>query len=134
MCCFAVTWRRPRHSPPTPPSNNSLVTPLHCKKPRLLTRDGAIDRKRGKKVLNISIWLSQFSPIQLLYSFSTRAYCYSGTLLIKFKSLRSFPLPPSVREQSLTNRLTPFLQPATHLPPPHPTAQVLQGHTLIVYA
>lgn len=134
MCCFAVTWRRPHRQPPHPFRLITHLSLRYTARSRGCCRDGATDRRRGTEVLNISIWLRQFSTIRLLYSFSRRAYCYSGTLLIKFKSLLWFPLPLSVREQSLNNRLTPFLQPATHFPPPQPTAQVLQGHTLIVYA
>lgn len=118
-------------------SNNSLVTSLHCQTPRLLTR--LCHWQKEKKKEQYIVCSEQFNLVHSIswiqfYSFSMCAYSYSGPLTIKFNAFLSFSFSLSVRAQSFNNRLTPFLQPATHLPPPHPTAQVLQGHTLIVYA
>lgn len=81
----------PLHHPLLPPPQ--LITHLSLRytaRRRGCWPDRAIDRRQEKKVLNISIWLRQFSATRLLHSFAPRAYCYSGTLIIKFKSLPSF--------------------------------------------
>lgn len=137
MCCLSLYLKAflPFH---LLASNNSLVTSLQCPAPRLLTRL----RHRAEReiagttprALNNSINLARLGRIPFIYSFPMRAYSYSGPVTIKFKATPAFSFAPSVRAQPFNNRRTPFLPAATHLPPPHPTAQVLQGHTLIVYA
>lgn len=46
----------PQPTPPSFPSNNSLVTPLHCEKPRLLTRrrHWQEERNEGSQHFNLA--------------------------------------------------------------------------------
>lgn len=69
-------------------SNNSLVTSLHCQTPRLLTRLWHWQKEK-KKERDCALWTIQFDPFNLaefnsFYSFSARAYSYSGPLIIQF--------------------------------------------------
>lgn len=114
-------------------SNNSLVTSLRCRMARLLTRLWHWQKEKKKEQCCV-FWAINLAEINSSIHFSMCAYFLQGPLIIKLNAFHSFSSSLSVREQSFNNRLTPFLQSTTHLPPPHPTAQVLQGHTLIVYA